>query len=135
MQMVAQNNGPSYRESELVDGTKLVTLGGELDVFTAEVRELLEECAEGACHVVLDMSQVTFIDSAGIALLVKTHKRLADIDRGLVILRPHPSVGRIIELTGLDQVLAVANSWAAAVTILRAHDETSNQAATPDDAT
>ena len=113
MPMVAPNNEPDYRESELVDGTKLVTLGGELDVFTAgaAVRELLEECVESAYHVVLDMSQVTFIDSAGIGLLVRTHRRLADIDRRLVLLRPDPNVRRIIELTGLDQLLAIADSW------------------------
>ena len=137
MPMVAPNEEPDYRESELVDGTKLVTLGGELDVFTAgaEVRELLEECAESARHVVLDMSQVTFIDSAGIGLLVKTHRRLADIERRLVMLRPHPSVRRIIELTGLDQVLAVADTWPEAETLLRAEDKTSNQAPTLDEAT
>jgi len=113
MPMVSPNNEPDYRESELVDGTKLVTLGGELDVFTAgaEVRELLEECVESAYHVVLDMSQVTFIDSAGIGLLVRTHRRLADIDRRLVLLRPDPNVRRIIKLTGLDQLLAIAEFW------------------------
>ncbi|HWC27833.1 MAG TPA: STAS domain-containing protein [Solirubrobacteraceae bacterium] len=106
------SNDPSYRESYLRDGTRLVTLGGELDVFTAgaEVQELLEECAEGACHVVLDMSAVTFIDSSGLALLIKTDRRLSAADRRLVVLRPHPNVRRILELTGLDQLLSVADS-------------------------
>ena len=129
MPMVAANDEPDYRESELVDGTKLVTLGGELDVLTAgaALRELLEQCAESGRHVVLDMSQVTFIDSAGIGLLVKTHRRLADIDRRLVMLRPHPSVRRIIELTGLDQVLLVADSWPAGDTLPREQATTDDE--------
>ena len=138
MPMVAPNNEPDYRESELVDGTKLVRLGGELDVFTAgaEVRELLEECVESACHVVLDMSRVTFIDSAGIGLLVRTHRLLADVDRRLVLLRPDPNVRRIIELTGLDQILAIAEFWPAAHTLPRVQDKTPNhRRQTPDEAT
>jgi anti-sigma B factor antagonist len=90
-----------------------VTLGGDLDLSTAgaEIEELLEECTESACHVVLDMSQVTFMDSTGLALLVKTDRRLSAIGRRLVILRPHPNVQRILEITELDQRLRVADSW------------------------
>ena len=107
------SNDPSYRESHLRDGTRLVTLCGELDVFgsAAEVQGLLEECAESGWHVVLDMSQVSFVDSAGLALLVKTHRRLSAADRRLVVLRPHPNVRRILDLTGVAEVLAVADSW------------------------
>ncbi len=103
----------NYGESRLDDGSTLVTLGGELDLFTAgaELEELLEECAEGACHVVLDMSEVTFIDSTGLALLVKTERRLSAARRRLVILRPHANVRQVLELTGLDQRLAIADSW------------------------
>ncbi len=106
-------NDPSYRESHLRDGTRLVTLSGEFDVFGsgADVQELLEECARSACHVVLDMSQVSFIDSAGVALLVETHRELSAADRRLVLLCPHPNVRRLLELTGLVEVLTVANSW------------------------
>ena len=105
----------SYRTSSLQDGTSLVTLGGELDLATAgaELEELLEECTENACHVVLDMSQVTYIDSTGLGLLVKTDKRLSAAGRRLVILRPHPSVRRILEITGLDRHFRVAESWPA----------------------
>ena len=103
----------NYQESHLGDGTRLVTLGGELDLLTAgaEIEELLEECAEGACHVVLDMSQVTFIDSSGLALLVKTDRRLCSAERRLVILRPHPNVRRILEISGLDQRFWIRDSW------------------------
>jgi anti-anti-sigma factor len=106
----------NYQESHLDDGTRLVELGGELDLSTAsaEVQELLEECAESACHVALDLSGVTFIDSAGLALLVKTDRRLSAAGRRLVLLRPHPNVQRILEITGLDRRLPVEPSWSGA---------------------
>jgi len=106
---------PNYRESELGDGTRLVTLGGELDLSTAgaEVRELLDECADSACHVVLDMSGVTFIDSAGLGLLVRTHKRLRAVNRRLVTLNPHTNVQRTLKLSGLDQILQIVDRWPA----------------------
>ena len=104
-----------YHESRLADGTRLVTLGGELDALTAgaEIEELLEQCADGACHVVLDMSQVTFIDSSGLAVLLKSERKLCGAGRRLVILRPHPNVRRILEITGVDRRLPVRDSWAA----------------------
>ncbi len=59
---------------------------------------------ESACHVVLDMSQVSFIDSTGLGLLVRTDRRLSAAGRRLVLLRPHPNVQRVLSVppdTGL----------------------------------
>jgi anti-anti-sigma factor len=103
----------NYRESRLADGTRVVTFRGELDLSTAGpvLEELLEECVESASHVVLDFSEVDFMDSAGLGLLVKTERGLSAVGRRLVVTRPHANVRRILELTGLDQRLAIADTW------------------------
>ena len=103
----------TYRESRMADGTRVVTLEGQLALSSAGpvLEELLEECVESASHVVLDFSEVDFMDSAGLGLLVKTEKGLSAAGRRLVVTRPHSNVRRILELTGLDQRLAIADTW------------------------
>jgi len=109
-----------YAESRLRDGTRLVTLRGELDVYaaSAELEELLAECMESACHLLLDMSQVGFIDSTVIALLVRVQRGLSASRRRLVLLNPSANVRRLLELTGLDQRLVLAASWPEAEMLL-----------------
>jgi len=106
------SNELNYRESRLADGTRIVTLGGQMDVFTAgaELEELLEECVESASHLMVDMSQVSFIDSIGLGLLVKTARRLSASGHRLAVLRPHANVRRLIEITGMERWLAVDSS-------------------------
>ena len=97
----------------MADGTRVVILEGQLALASAGpvLEELLEECVESGSHVVLDFSEVDFMDSAGLGLLVKTERGLSAVGRRLVVTRPHSNVRRILELTGLDERLAIVDSW------------------------
>ena len=83
----------------------LVRAEGELDVGTAGVLadELDRAAATDAKLIVLDLSDVTFIDSTGIGLLVKTSRRWA---AGRLRLIPvEGQVRRVFELTGVAEYL------------------------------
>ena len=97
----------------MADGTRVVTLTGDLDLSSGGpvLEELLEECVESGAHVVIDLSEVDFMDSAGLALLVKTERGLSAAGRRLVVTRPRPNVRRILEFTELDQRLVIADTW------------------------
>ena len=56
--------------------------------------------------IVVDLSRVDFLASAGIALLVATHQRI-DADRGLAVVADGPVTARPLMLTGLDEVLHI----------------------------
>jgi anti-sigma B factor antagonist len=98
--------------SELVIATELdaggapvIVLSGELDIASAGSLEQTvgEVTAEGIERLVFDLSDLRFMDSAGIAVLVGAAKK---VDR--VNLRaPSPIVRRVLELTGLADVLPV----------------------------
>jgi anti-sigma B factor antagonist len=79
---------------------------GDLDAYTApELRARLHEATDGrARHVVVDLADVTFIDSAGLGALVGAHRRMQEGGGRLSIVRPPPLVARAFELTGLDEV-------------------------------
>jgi anti-anti-sigma factor len=96
-------------ESEREDGVPVIWLRGELDRLTADdldsaVREL---ASKEAPRLILDVSELEFIDSAGLRSLSRAHNLLLDAQRQLVVRHPSPSVLRLIELVGLHEVLMI----------------------------
>jgi anti-anti-sigma factor len=96
-------------ESEREEGVPVIWLRGELDRLTADdldaaVREL---ASKGSPMLILDVSELEFIDSAGLRSLSRAHNLLLDADRELVVRRPSPSVMRLIELVGLSEILRI----------------------------
>ena len=92
-----------YRDG---DGTIVVQLFGEFDLasvptFGAELARA--EAALGP--LVIDLSALELIDSAGISQLLAAHARAEDDERELVFLKGPPSVEKILRITGLDQIL------------------------------
>jgi anti-anti-sigma factor len=89
------------------DGACVMSVAGELDLANAEtLRDALERAA-GDCEIVLDMSELEFIDSTGIALLVAMHhRRNRDGEVGFrLIASENASVQRVMAVTGLDAEL------------------------------
>ena len=85
----------------------LVQVKGEVDVATAPVLEqrLSELVDSGVREIVLDVAELTFVDTTGLATLVRTAQRLGP-DAGRLSLRaPRPNVRKTLEITGLDRVL------------------------------
>ena len=88
-----------------VDGAPVVTVAGELDSSNAHV---LAARMGSVTHtdperLVFDLSDLRFMDSAGLAILVRA---AAEIDT-IELRRPSPIVSRLIELTGLTSVLRI----------------------------
>jgi anti-sigma B factor antagonist len=104
---------PSFglREDALEDGTPVLAVRGDLDLFTApEFRERLAACAEaGGGRVVVDFGAASFIDSSGAAALLQV-RRLHRDDARLVIVNRDPGIARIFEVMGLDELFAIVPS-------------------------
>ncbi|MGH9043356.1 MAG: STAS domain-containing protein [Acidimicrobiales bacterium] len=95
--------------AELVDAADdqyaVVVLRGELDASTAaDARAVVDEAlTKEPKDLVFDMSALEFMDSSGIAVLLHAANRL-----GKVFLRhPKEMVSRVVEITGLADVLVV----------------------------
>jgi anti-sigma B factor antagonist len=87
-----------------VDGWR-VQVGGELDLDTA--RQLAESMDALAGLVVVDLADVTFIDSTGLSVLLREHRRLDDSGGRLVLRGLTSATVRLFAETGLDRVLRV----------------------------
>jgi anti-sigma B factor antagonist len=97
----------------------IVRLAGDLDFATvAEVTPLLErECARHPRQLVLDLSGVEFLDSSGIYLLLKVHKRLTADGCSLILANPTAAAARALQVTATDQVLQVTHTSPASVLV------------------
>lgn len=84
---------------ERLNGTVTVAPAGELDIATVPALERdLNRLCGGAGRLVLDLSRLEFMDSAGVHMLERLRGRLGP-DR-LVIRPPHGPAGRALELAG-----------------------------------
>jgi anti-anti-sigma factor len=81
---------------------------GELDVATAPEldSELQRVEASDARAIVLDLSELTFIDSTGIRLAVLADERAQASGKRLMLVRPAPDVFRVFEICGIADRLA-----------------------------
>ncbi len=94
---------------QMAEDRTLVTLSGELDASTATLLydQLSDLEIEDVKHVVLDLAQVSFMDSTGLSVIVTEHKRMQHSGGSLTIFAPPSSVRRLFEITGLDGILDI----------------------------
>ena len=94
------------------DGCRVLAFAGELDLANAGTAEnaLESSLADAALPVVVDMRELEFIDSTGIALLVSSLGRNEGGGRISFIPSDSPAVTRVLELTGLAERLPLAEA-------------------------
>ena len=84
----------------------LIRLEGEFDLHTGPQfeRRVLEVLGRGASQVVVDLSDVSFIDSTTIGILMRTRKRLARLRGRLLVICADRNILRLFEITALDRM-------------------------------
>lgn len=98
----------------------VVTLAGELDVYTAPaLRQLLVDMMNHErWFLVLDLSAVTNIGSTGLGVVVGGLKRVRAHDGMMALVVPHEALANIFKRTGLSQVFPIFDTVAPAVEFL-----------------
>lgn len=96
------------------DGELVLHVAGALDAYTApDLRaELDTVLAAGAppSTLVLDLGGLGFLDSTGLRVLVETHSALAASDRRLRLRHATATTRRLLDITGLSDVLDVEDN-------------------------
>jgi anti-anti-sigma factor len=120
--------------------TAVVAAAGEIDVTNAtRLRDAIVSALEaGATGCVVDLTAVTFLDSAGITALVRASRRADASEAALRLAVTAQAVLRVLDLVGLDQVIPVYPSVAQALASLPVQEtvmDSSTQAPSGPDAT
>lgn len=95
--------------SHAVGRRTVLTVDGEVDIGTvATLAAAIDRVVDdGAAELWLDLSMTTFMDSAGVHLLMATRQRLAELNRELAVVAPTAGVRRLLEMVGVSELLAV----------------------------
>jgi anti-sigma B factor antagonist len=103
---------------EAAPGCREIAISGELDLATAPaVLEPLQEARDAGEHLVINLRECEFIDSRGIAVLVKAHGELAEAGRRLILFGASQQVHRVLEITGLTGERLFATDLEAALAV------------------
>jgi anti-sigma B factor antagonist len=96
---------------------------GEIDAMTvAPFRRALEQLATSG-QIIVDLSDVEFVDSAGLGALVGGIRRIGELGGTAAIACSRSGLARVLHVTGLDKVVTVTGSLKAATAALRNDDE------------
>ena len=92
------------------DGTSVVTVKGELDIFTApRLSTVLSDLVDSGKDVVVALGDTAFMESTGIAVLAQTHFALEERGKRLTIDAPRHNVFKVLELSGLTGIITITH--------------------------
>jgi anti-anti-sigma factor len=100
------------------DGISIAYVRGEIDLSNADAtfNSLLAGLDAGARGLVLDLTELDYVDSAGVRLLFKLASRLADEGRSMRAVVPAAGqIRRVLELANVDQLLTLDETTEAAL--------------------
>ncbi len=96
--------------SKKQEGSNLtVALEGRIDTLTAPQLETeLAPLLEGVSALVIDLAQVAYISSAGLRVLLSTHKKMLSAGGSLTIANAVSAVREVFDITGFSDILTLA---------------------------
>ena len=96
--------------TEYSSGHLCIRMKGELDHHSARMTiQGIESAMDRFLprHCALEMSSLSFMDSSGIAVILRAKKRMTEAGGELIILDPSPLVGRVLTASGVDRLVPV----------------------------
>jgi len=107
----------TLRTSQISDGCYALAIAGELDLDVAPtVRSCLRDLVEAGAHTVaVDMLEVSFIDSAGLAVLAGARTALDGAGGELILVVDNPNLRKLLAITGIGRGARIEKSLLEAV--------------------
>src|SRR5215510_13405367 len=106
--------------NELDNNIRLIKLIGRLDIIgTGEVETKFAGYSAGEkVRMVVDLSEVDFLSSIGIRLLMLTAKSITSRGGKIVILNPIPDVQNVLEIAGIPGIIPIYSHLESAEAVL-----------------
>jgi anti-sigma B factor antagonist len=103
--------------SEDVEGRRVVSVRGEVDVYSAPtLRKALHDAMDTEhASLLVDLSDIAFIDSTGLGVLVAGQNRASELGGKLDVVCDQERVLKLFRITGLDEVFGIYPNRAEAL--------------------
>lgn len=102
------------------DGVEIVHLGGEIDLYAADVlSQALEAAARRSDLVVVDLLGVRFFDSTALGLVLQLRRRLLAVGGNLVLVVDGHEAQRVFRISGLDRIVTLVPTLDEALAAVR----------------
>ena len=89
--------------------SQVITVSGEVDLATSPELDvaIIGALESGTQSLVIDLSDVSFMDSSGLGVIVRGLKRCREADKDLDLVISNERVLKVFGITGLDQVIPI----------------------------
>ncbi len=106
-----------------IEGTPIVAMRchGDIDAHTCARLDTSMKgvLGGGVVRVIVDLTDVPYVASRGLGVLIAARKQIEDADGALVLLKPNESVMAAIEVLGFDSVFDIASTEEDAIEVAR----------------
>ncbi|SRR5260221_4743872 len=95
--------------SELDNGIRVIKLIGRLDMEGTHTidKQFVEHCAGDNVFVLIDLSQVNYLSSIGIPMLITSAKGVASRGGRMAFLNPQANVKSVLDITGVSNMIRI----------------------------
>ena len=120
MTTLPEAEAPVIQVIDVAQDIAALDLEGEFDIAAAPaILEEAERALDGGKHLIVNLSDATFIDSSTVHALFKADEAAKEVDRKLVLqFGTHAAVERVLAITGAERILEVAKSREAAIALI-----------------
>ncbi|MCX8031895.1 MAG: STAS domain-containing protein [Thermoleophilia bacterium] len=102
--------------TETLGGFVVIDVGGDLDVYTApRLQEALDQTVSNGARVILDLTDVHFIDSTALGVLAGAHEKSKAASGELRLVVDDPHVLKIFRITGFEGIFSIYGKVADAI--------------------
>ena len=90
----------------------VITVSGEVDLASSPELDtaIIAAIESGSSSLVIDLADVSFMDSSGLGVIVRGLKRCREADKDLDLVITNERVLKVFGITGLDQVIPIHDS-------------------------
>lgn len=122
----------TIQQDQTPEGYTICRPVGELDAFTvSQFRQALAEMASSK-RLLIDMSGVPFVDSAGLGALIGGIRRARELGGDVAVSCNRPTLVRLLRTTGFDRIVTVTETVDEAIAALDARSSESDGAGEPE---
>jgi anti-anti-sigma factor len=103
--------------NRMVDDVLVISLGGRLDTITSQEAEttIMAFISEGKRRIVLDTTDLVYISSAGLRILIAAKKRLMREEGDIRLAAMKPQVRSIFTIAGFDRIFSIYDDTESAI--------------------